>query len=438
VIWLNPAAWIAFAVAAAPVLIHLLVHRRAERFPFPTLRFIQPTRLAAIRRHVLEDIPLLAVRLAIIAAAVAALAGPLLITASRRSAWNARVVRAIVVDARDDVAPPVQREDIAFRTERFRVQSLSGGIRRAIAWLDRAPPARRELVITGPLTIGSIVDTDLAAVPANIGIRFERSGALPLERSVGTTPLLEPEGTVRRTVTLSGPRTSVTELRADAVARWPIEVAASPDVRPAINAAIEAVMSQRVRTVPPDRRTRLMVMDQSDRTSAAIDASPLRLPWMTDAVARVAHDPELQSEAARVSAGFAERRFTTPPWQTIAAGADGRPLISAAAAAGTLVVASAANAGALVTPLLLRSLANTIAAPDAATQAELLPIADSQLRAWSRAPAPETAPRVDTVEHDDRRWLWVGALVLMAVEAWIRRARRDAVDTIDEGTARVA
>ena len=63
-IWLNPAAWIAVAIVAAPVLIHLLVHRRAERFPFPTLRFIQPTRLAAIRRHVLEDIVLLAVPVA--------------------------------------------------------------------------------------------------------------------------------------------------------------------------------------------------------------------------------------------------------------------------------------------------------------------------------------------------------------------------------------
>ena len=437
-IWLNPAAWIAIAVAAAPVLIHLLVHRRAERLPFPTLRFIQPTRLAAIRRHVLEDLPLLAVRLAIITAAVAAFAGPLLITSARRSAWNARVVRAIVIDSRSDVAPPAQRADTVFRTERFRVQSLSDGIRRAIAWLDRAPPATRELVISGPLTLGSIVEADLAAVPTNIGIRFERSGALPLERRVGTTPLLEPEGTIRRTVTLSGPRTSVSDVRADAAAQWSIDVVASPDVRPAIRAAIEAVTSQHVRMVPPDRPIRVIVVDQSGQTSAAIDTSPLRLPWMTDAVARMVRDPDLQTEAARVSDGFAARRFPTPPWQPIAAAADGRPLISAASSSGTLVVASAANAVALVTPLLLRSLANNVAAPDDATKTELLPIADSRLRAWTRPPVPVTAPRVDTVERDDRRWLWVGVLALLAVEAWVRRARRDAVDLIDRETARVA
>src|SRR5207249_6644417 len=84
---------------AAPILIHILVLRRAERFSFPTLRFLQPTRHAAIRRHLVEDVGLLAVRAAILAAAVAALAAPLIITAARRQAWERRIVRAIVVDS---------------------------------------------------------------------------------------------------------------------------------------------------------------------------------------------------------------------------------------------------------------------------------------------------------------------------------------------------
>jgi hypothetical protein len=76
VIWLNPLALFALAALAAPILIHILVQRRAERLSFPTLRFLQPTRLAAIRRHLLEDVGLLAVRAAILATAVAALARP--------------------------------------------------------------------------------------------------------------------------------------------------------------------------------------------------------------------------------------------------------------------------------------------------------------------------------------------------------------------------
>ena len=69
-IWLNPLAWFAVAAIAVPVLVHLLAHRRAPRVPFPTLRFVQPTRLAAIRRRALEDRALLAIRSAIVIAAV--------------------------------------------------------------------------------------------------------------------------------------------------------------------------------------------------------------------------------------------------------------------------------------------------------------------------------------------------------------------------------
>src|SRR3954451_20404939 len=104
-LWLNPAALAALAVAAAPGLIHILVERRADRFPFPTLRFLQPTRLASIRRHLLEDLPLLAIRIAVLAAAVAALAGPLLITAARGAAGDRRIVRAVVTDQPGGGAP---------------------------------------------------------------------------------------------------------------------------------------------------------------------------------------------------------------------------------------------------------------------------------------------------------------------------------------------
>src|SRR3954469_17902537 len=155
-IWLNPAALFALAAAAAPILIHILIQRRAERFPFPTLRFLRPTRLGAIRRHVLEDLPLLAVRVALLAAAVAAIAGPLLVTAARRDAWNRRVVRAIVEDA-----APVSRgsptrdplpEGVALQ-QTFQASSLADGIRRAVLWLDAALPARREIVIASALPI---------------------------------------------------------------------------------------------------------------------------------------------------------------------------------------------------------------------------------------------------------------------------------------------
>src|SRR5256885_4915273 len=133
--WLNPLALFALAAVAAPILVHLLIQRHAERFPFPTLRFLQPTRLAAIRRHLLEDLPLLAVRAALLAAAAAALAGPLLVTASRRQAWDQRIVRARVTDVAAAERAPSPDQRAIFREQTFDGPSLSDGIRRAIVWL---------------------------------------------------------------------------------------------------------------------------------------------------------------------------------------------------------------------------------------------------------------------------------------------------------------
>jgi hypothetical protein len=158
-LWLNPLALFALAAIAAPILIHILVRRTAERFPFPTLRFLQPTRLAAIRRHLLEDWRLLAVRAALLAAAAAALAGPLIVTNGRRQAWDRRVATAVVADAaatatavRTGAGPAGSAPEPLQQT--FRATSLGDGIRRAVLWLDSAPPARREIVIASPYMPG--------------------------------------------------------------------------------------------------------------------------------------------------------------------------------------------------------------------------------------------------------------------------------------------
>src|SRR3954452_6381980 len=98
-VWLHPAVLFALAAGVAPILIHILVQRRAEVVPFPTLRFLRPTALVSIRRHLLDDPLLLAVRIATVAAAVAAMAVPLIVTRARRDAWSRRIVRATVTSA---------------------------------------------------------------------------------------------------------------------------------------------------------------------------------------------------------------------------------------------------------------------------------------------------------------------------------------------------
>ena len=155
--WLHPLAWWGLAALAVPVLIHLLVRQQSRRLAFPSLRFLRATRLAAIRRHTISDWPLLAVRLLILATAVAALASPVLVSAARRSSWNARVARAIVVvpHAGAGVSADVNRiagEEQAgsFVSAVFSPRErVADGLRAATTWLDRQPPATREIVVVG-------------------------------------------------------------------------------------------------------------------------------------------------------------------------------------------------------------------------------------------------------------------------------------------------
>jgi len=427
VIWLDPVAFLAVAAVAAPILIHLLAQRRAERLAFPTLRFLQPTRLAAIRRRLIDDVPLLAVRVAAIALAAAALAGPLIVTSSRRDAWSRRVVRAIVSD---EAASPARaagatRADAALHLAReFRGGSLSDGIRRAVEWLEHAPPAKRELLIVSPLTIGAISQGDIALVPADVGIAFERSRALPVERTVPFGRLVTATEVVSRTVTLAGDRTSVHDTPAEIAARdaaLPIDVVSRAETKPILDAALDAVLSQRVWLIPPGPRVRA-VFDGID--PGAVE--PLRRPWMADAVARLTGDRDLQDAASRSTAALRDPDWTRAPWHVVALAGDGRPLVAAAAGSDALIVASGGRAADLLTPILLRALAAAIAKPPEIGDREIVPIADGQLRAWSRSAGPPPEPRTGAVDDDDRRWFWIGVLTLLLLEGWLRRTPRRA------------
>ena len=429
-IWLHPTVLFALVAVAAPILIHILVHRRAERFPFPTLRFVKPTRLSSIRRHVLDDVPLVAVRAAILAAAAGAFAGPLMVTSARRQAWDRRVVRAVVSEG-------VEQAGASDATRRFQSGGdLADAVRRAVAWLDTAPPARRELVIVSPLAIGSITAADIASVPDDVGIRFERSTALPSARTMPFGRILTKNGPVDREVTLAGSQTSVSTAAAPAEPNvWPIEVFASPEDRGAVDAARSAVLTERVWAPPADRLVRLFV---APRNVAGPDAQPVHMPWIADAIARIAHDADLQTAAARLPRGVTGASFTGPAWQTIAAAADGRPVAVAAAAGDRLLIASAAPASDVVTPLLMRSIVNALALAPEVRNAEVVPIADAVLTAWSRPSSAPAAPRIGSVDEDDRRWLWAIAVLLLAVETWIRRASRQPRAGEQEETTRVA
>lgn len=159
---------------------------------------------------------------------------------------------------------------------------------------------------------------------------------------------------------------------------------------------------------------------------------------MADAIARISQHDDLQAAAARVNAGLTDARFSAAPWSPLAEALDGRPLIVASGSPSQLVIVSGAAAADLVTPILLRAIANATAAPFDLRRAEIVPIADAQLRNWSRPASPVGTPALNTIDEDDRPWLWLIALALLAVETWMRRARAATTREDAPEVARVA
>jgi hypothetical protein len=54
-------------------------------------------------------------------------------------------------------------------------------------------------------------------------------------------------------------------------------------------------------------------------------------------------------------------------------------------------------------------------------------VPDDALRSWQREPDAGATSQVSTDGASDGRWLWIVALVLLGVETWLRRARREEV-----------
>jgi len=444
-VWLHPAALFALAAVAAPILIHILAKRRAEVLPFPTLRFLRPTALVSLRRVLLEDRLLLALRIAIVAAAVAAMAGPLIVTRARREAWNRRIVRGTVTTAATGVPAAGAREgDSVFQAREFRGASLADGIRRAVEWLDTAPPARRELVIAAPLTIGSLSAADIAEVPRDVGLRFERVGALADERTVAYGSVRTADGIVDREITIAGARTSVRDRLASAPAAvgdgaFPIAVVAAPSARPFVDAAITAVLRERVWSPPQAHGAELVLLStENGRPQVTEPASRLE-PWMADAIAHLTRDDVLRQASAQAAGGLDVSRFSQPPWFTVARSRGNRVLVAAAAAGDRLVVVTGAAPSDVVLPILVRGLVNAIADVPDIVPLEIVPLPDARLTAWSRPAGPPAQPRIDSVESDDRRWLWIAAIASLVAESWVRRSRRRGASAAPpEEAARVA
>ena len=196
--WQNPAALWALPLAAVPVIIHLLRTHHARRVAFPSIRFVPSSRTAAVRMRLPSDVLLMLLRVGIVALAIGAAAGPILLTDARIQAWDARTARAVVVDVSDSMRAPdgsgqaperaaaeaAQAElDSAASSRRFEVRrrnEMEEALTRASRWLEASPPARREIVVISDFHHGVWQPADAASVPDGVGLRL-----IPVGRPVG-------------------------------------------------------------------------------------------------------------------------------------------------------------------------------------------------------------------------------------------------------------
>jgi hypothetical protein len=406
--WGMPAAAWALLALAVPVLIHTLVRRRSTPTPFPTLRFIPHTRLASIERRALEEVGLLTVRLGVLAAGAAAVAAPFVVTNARRAGWDSVTVRVEVAVG----VPPRGGANTSIAAE-----TVDRGVAQALVWFDSQQPGRRELIVRSAFRIGSISAADLAAIPPNVGVRLERAGELPASRRFPAPPVLtrDEAGSVirlQRETMLDRDRTSVQDTGTAEKANAPIEILAPPARQRSADDVVRSVLAGRVPAPSGSRSVRIELVDGlAAKTKPAVDG--INVPWMADAAAVVWRDMVLRSPA-RVGL------------QMLADGTH-------------LVVRADSGIADSVLAALVRSVLESIAPPLDQRREEVLTITNAQLNSWSREPGPPDIPGAQQRPWDGR-WFWLVALVLLALEAVVRRrstrSDRDAASAGEQ--ARVA
>lgn len=412
--WLTPWALAGLALLAVPIAIHLVGRPPRRRVVVPSLRPVAATVPRLARRRTVRDPWLLALRLAVVGAAVAAAAGPLVVTEARRAAWTSRVVRAIVVDggtaARGalDARATAVREG-AWASEVIVAEPLDAGVGRAVAWLAQQPPARREIVFVGDGRWGSLSPNVRTGVPAAIGLR--------LVRVESTTPAADSR--LWRGAERDGrPRAARVAVTTTADGRT--STATTPFDLPVIPLTLEAAGGDREWLAA----VREAVLGEGWFLREPATWQPIALRWPGAAVADDALRPLDDIDRWRLVplavamgdvAPAVATAAPTAPWAALGDG------LSAARAGAVLIVRFAAAP----TPASVESAAR--AALAAAVGQDDTPRADGGvwdaafIHAVERPADPAAAGTGAGDEPRDARWLWLLVAMSVIVESVARR-----------------
>jgi Aerotolerance regulator N-terminal len=452
VIWRNPWAWLGLAALALPVLIHLLGRGHARVQPFPSLRFLERSKLLPTRRARLHDIGLLAVRVGTLLAAVEALAQPFLGTRNLGRTSTTELARAILVDtsismhraSNGGTALDVARRD-AQRLASEAAPSLvvessrpARELRGADAWLGRQT-VRRELVVLSDFQTGSLTKADIGSVRPSTGIRLVRiSTSTPtgvsevIARSMSGATVAKTTAGVTSTDIQWSPRS-------DESYRNAVALVAAPSDRVAVDAAARAAGSIGVR-LPLDTTHNVSIVFPSAVQRAELERRAGRLdePWMTELVAQLRSDSLLIDAMRGATVSTSVDSIGLVVGRNVA----GHPVVAAAKGdidgRSRLILFSATDPGSLTSVALIAAVdrARSVAVP--LTELEPAAIADDTLASWQREPTLEAPQPSSDSSDSDGRWLWILALALLGLETWMRRTRPPRLASVEMAHDRAA
>lgn len=393
--WLNPSAVLAIAAVAVPLVIHLLLRQRARRIVVPSVRFVRRSDESALRMRAPSDLLLLAVRVAIVALAALALMQPLLLSPARRSTWAGRVVRAIVVDISESVdavairaAADAEDRD-AFAARRFESMEPGAAVERAVAWLNIAPPARREVVLLSDFQLGAVMNAQVNRVPKEMGIRAVRIGRPAGRANFTAATVMHGDALFAAHVELDDAGTGVT-LISQPRSLQGLELLGDARQREGIDTVLRTVRQAGAISPAPEQP---IVVRFAGSAVHDQDEEPLS-SWARRSAVRLLISPVLEHTSPRVT----QR-------------------------GGALVVDVDVAAGSWQAAAVVQAALNARFDQREWKEREPLTVADDQLRAWTRQAPPPAADAWRHGNESDSRWFWVAALLLMGVEMLVRRLR---------------
>ena len=391
--FLNPIAWIGLAALVAPMIAHLLARRPARRQPFPTLRFVPTSALNPVRTDRLSDLGLLALRCAVIAAAVAALAQPVWRWRAADRIGQPPLARALIVDASASMLRPASAGNTALDEARRLAATIAkesatsriaetrtpaDAIESAVSWLD-TQGGRREIFVISDFQPAAIARSDADRIPSAIGTRF-------VQIPVSSSPV--PQSDARGGLTLLAGKSE------NAGAEAARQAAA------AVGGGATEQINRPVAVVFPGHEGRDAILKSSQ---------PIDEPWMFDVLNAVVSDPIVL--AALAVDGQDASAVVTAVRQ-----ADGDRL--------RLVIAPAVPVHSVAAAAVIAAITRTASAEVPRDEADPSVRSADELRAWQRdaPPASESTPVTD--DAPKHRYLWIVVLALLGVEQLVRRARR--------------